>query len=53
MFGRRKQENWFEYLDEQFALDVLADYATQPDDPDRLVVILHGERCVGTSKLPA
>ncbi len=38
MFGRWKQENWFKYMDEQFALDVLVDYATQPDDPDRLVV---------------
>jgi hypothetical protein len=25
-------------MDEQFALDVLVDYATEPDDPDRLVV---------------
>jgi len=38
MFGRWKQENWFKYMDEQFALDVLADYATEPDDPDRLVI---------------
>jgi len=38
MFGRWKQENWFKYMNEQFALDVLVDYATQPDDPDRLVV---------------
>jgi hypothetical protein len=38
MFGRWKQENWFKYMGEQFALDVLVDYATQPDDPDRLVV---------------
>jgi len=38
MFGRWKQENWFKYMEEQFALDVLVDYATQPDDPDRLVV---------------
>jgi hypothetical protein len=38
MFGRWKQENWFKYMDEQFALDVLADYGTEPDDPDRLVV---------------
>jgi len=38
MFGRWKQENWFKYMGEQFALDVLVDYATEPDDPDRLVV---------------
>ncbi len=37
MFGRWKQENWFKYMDEQFALDVLVDYSTRPDDPDRLV----------------
>ena len=37
MFGRWKQENWFKYMSEQFALDVLVDYATEPDDPDRLV----------------
>jgi prepilin-type processing-associated H-X9-DG protein len=38
MFGRWKQENWFKYMSEQFALDVLVDYATEPDDPDRLVI---------------
>lgn len=38
MFGRWKQENWFKYMGEQFALDVLVDYATEPDDADRLVV---------------
>jgi hypothetical protein len=38
MFGRWKQENWFKYMDQEFALDVLADYGTEPDDPDRLVV---------------
>lgn len=38
MFGRWKQENWFKYMGEQFALDVLADNGTQPDDPDRPVV---------------
>ncbi len=38
MFGRWKQENWFKYMGEEFALDVLADHGTQPDDPDRLVV---------------
>jgi len=38
MFGRWKQENWFKYMGEEFALDVLADHATEPDDPDRPVV---------------
>jgi len=38
MFGRWKQENWFKYMSEQFALDVLVDHATEPDDPDRLVI---------------
>ena len=38
MFGRWQQENWFKYMGEQFALDVLVDYATEPDDPDRLVI---------------
>jgi transposase len=38
MFGRWKQENWFKYMGEEFALDVLIDYSTQPDDPDRMMV---------------
>jgi transposase len=38
MFGRWKQENWFKYMGEEFALDVLADHSTEPDDPDRPVV---------------
>jgi transposase len=38
MFGRWKQENWFKYMGEEFALDVLADHGTEPDDPDRPVV---------------
>jgi len=38
MFGRWQQENWFKYMGEQFALDVLVDYATEPDDPERLVI---------------
>jgi len=38
MFGRWQQENWFKYMEEQFALDVLVDYATEPDDAERLVV---------------
>lgn len=38
MFGRWKQENWFKYMREEFALDVLADHGTEPDDPERQVV---------------
>jgi len=38
MFGRWTQENWFKYMGEQFALDVLVDQQTEPDDPDREVV---------------
>jgi transposase len=35
MFERWRQENFFKYLDEEFALDALADYAVEPDDPER------------------
>jgi prepilin-type processing-associated H-X9-DG protein len=38
MFGRWKQENWFKYMGGEFALDVLVDYAIEPDDPERQVV---------------
>jgi hypothetical protein len=38
MFGRWCQENWFKYMKEEFLLDVLAEYATEPDDPQREVV---------------
>ena len=38
MFGRWCQENWFKYMREEFLLDVLVDYATEPDDPQREVV---------------
>lgn len=37
MFGRWCQENWFKYMIEQYALDVLVDYDVEPDDPERLV----------------
>jgi len=33
MFDRWRQENFFKYLRDEFALDALADYATVPDDP--------------------
>ncbi|MCB1126473.1 MAG: helix-turn-helix domain-containing protein, partial [Verrucomicrobiae bacterium] len=37
MFERWRQENFFKYGREEYALDALADYATEPDDPDREV----------------
>ena len=35
MFERWRQENFFKYLREEYALDALADYAVVPDNPDR------------------
>jgi len=37
MFERWRQENLFKYLREEYALDALADYADEPDDPTREV----------------
>lgn len=37
MFERWRQENFFKYLREEFALDALAEYAVEPDDPNREV----------------
>ena len=37
MFDRWRQENFFKYLRDEFALDALVDYATVPDDPTREV----------------
>jgi hypothetical protein len=37
MFERWRQENFFKYLGEEFALDALAQYAVEPDDPNREV----------------
>jgi len=37
MFERWRQENFFKYLREEFALDVLTQYAVVPDDPSREV----------------
>jgi hypothetical protein len=37
MFERWRQENFFKYLREEFALDALIEYATDPDDPAREV----------------
>jgi transposase len=37
MFERWRQENFFKYLRQEFALDALAQYAVEPDDPTREV----------------
>ena len=37
MANRWRQENYFKYAREHFALDALDSYADQPDDPDRMV----------------
>jgi transposase len=37
MFDRWRQENFFKYLREEYALDALAEYATVPDDAAREV----------------
>lgn len=37
MFERWRQENFFKYLREEYALDALVDYEVLPDDPDRQV----------------
>ena len=37
MFERWRQENFFKYLREEYALDALSDYAVEPDDPTREV----------------
>lgn len=37
MFERWRQENFFKYLVEEYALDALIDYRVEPDDPNRSV----------------
>lgn len=37
MFDRWRQENFFKYLREEYALDALVEYDTVPDDPTREV----------------
>ena len=37
MFGRWRQENFFKYLREEYALDALPEYAVVPDDANREV----------------
>lgn len=37
MFDRWRQENFFKYMRQEFAIDALVEYGTEPDDPERLV----------------
>jgi len=37
MFERWRQENFFKYLREEYAIDALVDYQVEPDDPSRSV----------------
>jgi len=37
MFDRWRQENFFKYMREEFAVDGMVSYAFEEDDPDRLV----------------
>ena len=37
MFGRWRQENFFKYLREEYALDALVDYGVEPAEPTRSV----------------
>ncbi len=37
MFERWRQENFFKYMREEFAIDALAEHAVEPDDPTRTV----------------
>jgi hypothetical protein len=37
MFERWRQENFFKYMREEYALDALIDYQVEPDDPERSV----------------
>lgn len=37
MFERWRQENFFKYMREEYALDALVDYDTEPENPERSV----------------
>ena len=37
MFERRRQENFFKYMRQEFLIDALSDYEVEPDDPERSV----------------
>jgi len=38
MFDRWRQENFFKYMREEFLLDALVDYQTEPEEPTRTIV---------------
>jgi len=38
VLGRWSQENWFKYMRQEYALDVLMDYSVELDDQEHLVV---------------
>jgi len=37
MFDRWRQENFFRYMRQQYAIDALVEHGTEPDDPNRMV----------------
>jgi hypothetical protein len=37
MFGRWRQENFFKYMRQEYAIDALVQHGTEPDDPERKV----------------
>lgn len=37
MFERWRQENFFKYMRQEFLIDALVDYETEPDDPNRSI----------------
>jgi hypothetical protein len=37
MFERWRQENFFQYMRQEFLIDALSDYQVEPDDPERSV----------------
>lgn len=38
MFDRWRQENFFKYMREEFLLDALVDYQTEPEEPTRTII---------------
>jgi hypothetical protein len=57
MFERWRQENFFQYLREEYLIDALVDYEVEPDDPTRLVPnparkALDQERRMACASLP-
>lgn len=37
MFERWRQENFFKYMREEYAIDALVDYTAEPENPERLI----------------